>query len=54
VYPDKSGYRISTDPSELDLGVVHGYLKESYWAAGVPEDVVRRSIKNSLCFGVYR
>ncbi len=54
MYPDKSGYRISTDPSELDLGVVHGYLKESYWAAGVPEDVVRCSIKNSLCFGVYR
>jgi GNAT superfamily N-acetyltransferase len=54
VYPDKNGYRISTDPSELDLGVVHGYLKESYWAAGIPEDVVRRSIKNSLCFGVYR
>ena len=34
--------------------MVHGYLKESYWAAGVPEDFVRRSIKNSLCFGVYR
>ena len=54
MYPDKNGYRISTNPSKLDLGVVHGYLKESYWAAGVPEDVVRRSIKNSLCFGVYR
>src|SRR3712207_9423859 len=34
--------------------MVHGYLKESYWAAGVPEDAVRRSIKNTLCFGVYR
>ena len=38
----------------LDLEVVHGYLSRSYWAAGVPEDVVRRSIENSLCFGVYR
>ncbi len=54
VHVGKDGYRISTDPSELDLGVVHGYLNESYWAAGVPEDVVRRSIENSLCFGVYR
>jgi GNAT superfamily N-acetyltransferase len=51
---EREGYRISTDPSELDLGVIHGYLKESYWAAGVPEEVVRRSIENSLCFGVYR
>lgn len=45
---------ISTDASMLDLEVVHGYLSRSYWAAGVPEDVVRRSIENSLCFGVYR
>ena len=48
------GYLISTDASMLDLEVVHGYLSRSYWAAGVPEDVVRRSIENSLCFGVYR
>jgi GNAT superfamily N-acetyltransferase len=38
----------------LDLEVIHGYLRGSYWAAGVPEDVVRRSIENSLCFGFYR
>lgn len=38
----------------LDLEVVHGFLRRSYWAAGVPENVVRRSIENSLCFGVYR
>ena len=50
----RDGYLISTDTSMLDLEVVHGYLSRSYWAAGVPEDVVRRSIENSLCFGVYR
>jgi GNAT superfamily N-acetyltransferase len=50
----RDGYLISTDASMLDLEVVHGYLSKSYWAAGVPEDVVRRSIENSLCFGVYR
>ena len=49
----RDGYLISTDASLLDLEVVHGYLSRSYWAAGVPEDVVRRSIENSLCFGVY-
>jgi len=47
-------YLISTDRSMLDLKVIHGYLSKSYWAAGVPEEVVRRSIENSLCFGVYR
>jgi GNAT superfamily N-acetyltransferase len=50
----RDGYLISTDASMLDLEVVHGYLSRSYWAAGIPEDVVRRSIENSLCFGVYR
>jgi GNAT superfamily N-acetyltransferase len=53
-YPGRDGYRISTDPSELDLGVVHAYLEGSYWAAGVPRDVVERSIENSLCFGLYK
>jgi GNAT superfamily N-acetyltransferase len=50
----RDGYLISTEASMLDLEVVHGYLSRSYWAAGVPEDVVRRSIENSLCFGMYR
>ena len=50
----RDGYLISTDASMLDLEVIHSYLSRSYWAAGVPEDVVRRSIENSLCFGVYR
>ena len=46
-------YRISCDPKQLDLKVVHGFLRESYWAPNVSEDVVRRSIEHSLCFGVY-
>jgi GNAT superfamily N-acetyltransferase len=47
-------YLISTDASRLDLGVIHAFLSTSYWAAGVPEDIVRRSVENSLVFGVYR
>ena len=47
------GYTISCDPERLDLGVVHGFLTTSYWALGVSEDVVRRSIEQTLCFGVY-
>jgi GNAT superfamily N-acetyltransferase len=47
-------YLISTDASLLDLEVIHDFLSSSYWAAGVPESVMERSIENSLCFGVYR
>lgn len=47
-------YRVSTDPHRLDLDVIHGFLTaRSYWAEGIPRDVVERSIRNSLCFGVY-
>ena len=46
-------YSISTDPARLDLGAVHAYLARSYWAAGIPRDVVERAAANSLCFGLY-
>jgi len=46
-------YLISTDRSRLDLGVVHDFLSTSYWAVGVPLEVVELSIENSLVFGVY-
>jgi len=32
---------------------VHGFLARSYWARGIPRDVVERSIEGSLCFGLF-
>ena len=50
----KGEYTISTDKARIDVQVVHQYLcNDSYWATGVPVDVVIKSIDNSLCFGVY-
>ncbi|MBI5350156.1 MAG: GNAT family N-acetyltransferase [Chloroflexi bacterium] len=49
----KDNFLISTDPSKIDLDAVHAYLVRSYWAEGIPREVVERSIKGSLCFGVY-
>ena len=49
----KDGFVISTDEERIDLDIVHGFLCESYWAQGIPREVVARAIKNSLCFGVY-
>ena len=46
-------YAISSEPGRLDLEVVHDFLTNSYWAKGVSEELVRRSIEYSLCFGVY-
>ncbi|HST20310.1 MAG TPA: GNAT family N-acetyltransferase [Blastocatellia bacterium] len=46
-------YTISTNRERLDLNVIHGFLTQSYWAAGVPVEIVKRSIENSLPFGLY-
>lgn len=47
-------YEISTDRARLDRDLIHRFLRdESYWARGIPRDVVDRAIENSLCFGVY-
>ncbi|WP_264875649.1 GNAT family N-acetyltransferase [Vibrio agarivorans] len=47
------GYRISTDNNELNLDVVFDFISDSYWAKGIPRERVEKSVKHSLCFGVY-
>ena len=48
-------YTISDDRARLDLGVIHRFISgESYWGQGRPLEVVRRSVENSVPFGVYR
>ncbi len=45
-------FRISTDPSELDIPLIHHFLAEqSTWAKNIPLTTLERAIKNSLCFG---
>jgi GNAT superfamily N-acetyltransferase len=44
---------VTTDRSRLDLDVIHGFLTTSYWARGVPREVVARSTEHSLCFGAF-
>jgi len=46
-------FLVTTDPARLDLDLIHGYLVRSYWAEGIPREIVERSIANSLCFGLY-
>jgi GNAT superfamily N-acetyltransferase len=51
--PLPAGIEISTDPARLDLDVIHGFLRSSYWAPGLPRDVLERAIRGSLNFGAY-
>ena len=50
----KGQYHLNTEKSTLDLPMIHHFLYTSaHWAVGRPMNIVRKSIENSLCFGLY-
>src|SRR5687767_14305689 len=49
----RDGYEISTDPARIDLPLLHSHLATAYWSEGVPFEIVRRSVENSIVFGAY-
>lgn len=50
-----NGFIFSDDLNLIDSVAVHRYLsEESYWAKNIPLNLVRKSISNSLCFGIYK
>lgn len=47
-------YTISTEKSKLAVEAIHDYLcRKSYWAKGRSLESVKKSIDNSICFGLY-
>ncbi|MDO6507986.1 GNAT family N-acetyltransferase [Colwellia sp. 4_MG-2023] len=48
-----SGYKISSETSDMDISVIHGYIARSYWAENIPLNTMEMAINNSLCFGVF-
>ena len=49
----RDGFTISEDRERLDRELIHEFLGQSYWAPGIPREIVDRSIEHSMCFGVY-
>ena len=46
--------RISSDKSELDIGVIHAFLRDhAAWSKGISRNTVERAIEGSLCIGAY-
>jgi ribosomal protein S18 acetylase RimI-like enzyme len=46
-------YLISTDRSRLDLAAVLSLLRDTPWGHGLADDLLRRAVQNSVCFGLY-
>jgi GNAT superfamily N-acetyltransferase len=49
----EDGYSVTTDPGRVDLDIVWGFLRESYWSPGIEREVVARGIANSIPFSVF-
>jgi len=49
----RDGFTVSTDPGRLDVHAIHAFLVTSYWAEGIPREVLERALRHSLCFGLY-
>lgn len=45
---------VSCDRARMDVAMIHRYLcGDSYWASGIPRELVERSIEHSLPFGAF-
>jgi GNAT superfamily N-acetyltransferase len=44
---------VSTDRARIDVELVHGVLAATYWASGIPREIVERAIAGSVAFGLY-
>jgi N-acetylglutamate synthase-like GNAT family acetyltransferase len=49
----KNGFFISTNPDLLDIDMIHTFVSQSYWARGIPKELVIKYLKYSFCFGLY-
>ena len=50
----KDGFVISTNPDLLDIDMIHSFISQSYWARGIPKEMVKKAIRHSFCFGLYK
>ncbi len=46
-------HRITSDPAQVDIDVVHAFLTTSYWASGITRERVARSVAGSIPFALF-
>jgi GNAT superfamily N-acetyltransferase len=49
----RGDFVLTTDPGRFDRTAIHAFLTRSYWAEGIPREVVERAIEGSLSFGLF-
>lgn len=46
-------YLLSDNKALIDVDAVHNMLSKSYWAGDRTKETIKKSIDNSICFGIY-
>ncbi|MEZ6002737.1 MAG: GNAT family N-acetyltransferase [Planctomycetota bacterium] len=46
-------YRLSQDPSDQQIDVIHGFLQQSYWSPGIRREVTAKALANSMVIGAF-
>lgn len=49
----REGFTITDATDAVDIDAVHAFLTRSYWAEGIPRDIVERAVRGSLNFSVF-
>ena len=50
---DNGDYMMSDDPALIDTDTVFRLLSNTYWASQRPKTVMEKSMRNSICFGLF-
>lgn len=45
-------FRVSCDPARIDREFVGSFLAGTYWAKGIPQEIVDKSLAGSICFSL--
>ncbi|HEU4718589.1 MAG TPA: GNAT family N-acetyltransferase [Bacteroidia bacterium] len=45
--------RINDHREESDFAFVHREIAQSYWAKGIPADIMKKAMDHSICFNVF-
>lgn len=42
--------RITNELDEMDIALIHDFLINSYWSAGIPKTTFDKALQHSICF----
>lgn len=49
-----SEFFVSTNPDDFDFEAIYSFISDSYWAKGIPRQLLQKAIDNALCFAVIK